>query len=87
MREVFILRRPLSLGRRIGPRRGVSKLACIHGWERGSVFVPSDFLDLSSREAVDPSLHRFARKGTIRRLARGRLLDEWARDQFGYVAR
>ncbi len=46
-------------------------LARIHGWGRGSVFVPSDFLDLGSREAVDLVLHRLARKGTIRRLARG----------------
>jgi hypothetical protein len=46
-------------------------LARIHGRGRGSVFVPSDFLDLGSREAVDLALHRFARKGTIRRLARG----------------
>ncbi len=38
---------------------------------RGSVFVPGDFLDLGSREAVDLALHRLARKGTIRRLARG----------------
>src|SRR5262249_42858621 len=38
---------------------------------RGSVLVPGDFLDLGSREAVDLALHRFARKGTIRRLARG----------------
>jgi hypothetical protein len=43
----------------------------IHCWGRGSVFVPSDFLDLGSREAVDLALHRLARKGTIRRLARG----------------
>jgi hypothetical protein len=35
------------------------------------VFVPADFLDLSSRTAVDVALHRLARKGTIRRLARG----------------
>ena len=40
-----------------------------HG--RGSVFVPADFLDLGSREAVDIVLHRLARKGTVRRLARG----------------
>jgi len=38
---------------------------------RGSVFVPADFLDLGSREAVDIVLHRLTRKGTIRRLARG----------------
>jgi hypothetical protein len=43
----------------------------IRGRGRGSVFVPSDFLDLGSREAVDLALHRLARKGTIRRLARG----------------
>src|SRR5580704_2754038 len=46
-------------------------LARIHGHGRGSVFVPGDFLDLGSREAVDLALHRLARKGTIRRLARG----------------
>jgi hypothetical protein len=38
---------------------------------RGSVVVPSDFLDLGSRQAVDLVLHRLARKGTIRRIARG----------------
>lgn len=37
----------------------------------GAVFVPTDFLDLGSREAVDIVLHRLVRKGTIRRLARG----------------
>jgi hypothetical protein len=46
-------------------------LARINGWGRGSVFVPSAFLDLGSREALDLALHRLARKGTIRRLARG----------------
>lgn len=46
-------------------------LASIHGRGRGSVFVPADFLDIGSREAVDIALHRLARKGTIRRLARG----------------
>jgi hypothetical protein len=38
---------------------------------KGFVFVPTDFLDLGSREAVDVVLHRLVRKGTIRRLARG----------------
>ena len=38
---------------------------------RGSVLVPGDFLDLASRQAVDVTLHRLAKKGTIRRLARG----------------
>ncbi|MBA3722220.1 MAG: hypothetical protein H0W88_07455 [Parachlamydiaceae bacterium] len=37
----------------------------------GSVFVPTEFLDLGSRAAVDIVLHRLVRKGTIRRLARG----------------
>lgn len=37
----------------------------------GTVFVPADFLDLGSREAIDVVLHRLARRGTIRRLARG----------------
>src|SRR5438445_13352785 len=46
-------------------------LAAIHVRGSGSVFVPADFLDLGSRQAVDIALHRFARKGTIRRLARG----------------
>ena len=46
-------------------------LARIHGHRRGSVFVSVDFLDLGSREAIDIVLHRLARKGTIRRLARG----------------
>ncbi|MEQ8694150.1 MAG: DUF6088 family protein [Gammaproteobacteria bacterium] len=43
----------------------------IYGRGRGSVHVPTDFLDLGSREAVDLALHRLAKKGTIRRLARG----------------
>ncbi len=46
-------------------------VAAIRGRGRGSVFVPTDFLDIGSREAVDVVLHRLARKGTIRRLARG----------------
>lgn len=37
----------------------------------GAVFVPTDFLNLGSRQAVDLALHRLVRKGTIRRLARG----------------
>ena len=46
-------------------------LATIHSRGRGSVFVPADFLDLGSRQAIDIALYRLARKGTIRRLARG----------------
>ncbi len=46
-------------------------LATIHGRGRGSVFVPADFLNIGSREAVDVALHRLVKEGTIRRLARG----------------
>ncbi len=46
-------------------------LAKIRGQKRGTVVVPADFLGLGSREAVDLALHRLARKGTLRRLARG----------------
>ena len=35
------------------------------------MFVPADFLNIGSREAVGIALHRLASKGTIRRLARG----------------
>lgn len=38
---------------------------------RGSVFTPSDFLDLAERPAVDQVLSRLARNGKLRRLARG----------------
>ncbi len=38
---------------------------------RGSVFVPTDFLNFGSREAIDLALHRLVQKGTIRRLTRG----------------
>lgn len=38
---------------------------------RGSVFVPTDFLELGSREAIDIVMHRLTKKGTIRRLTRG----------------
>lgn len=46
-------------------------LEVINAWGHGSVFVPTDFLDLGSREAVDVILHRLVQKGTIRRLSRG----------------
>lgn len=35
------------------------------------MFVPADFLNIGSRKAVDVALHRLAKQGTIRRLARG----------------
>lgn len=43
----------------------------INSWGHGAVFVPTDFLSLGSRQAVDVVLHRLVQKGTIRRLARG----------------
>jgi hypothetical protein len=46
-------------------------LSRIHGCGRGSIFIPSRFLDLGSRRAVDLALHRLVKKGTLRRLARG----------------
>lgn len=38
---------------------------------RGSVFTPSDFLDLGERAAIDQALSRLAKTGKFRRLARG----------------
>jgi hypothetical protein len=59
-------------GRKKSPQAIDSRIvAAIHGRGRGSVFVPADFLEIGSREAVDVALHRLARQGTIRRLARG----------------
>lgn len=46
-------------------------VAAIRARGRGAVVVPADFLAIGSREAVDVALHRLAREGTIRRLARG----------------
>lgn len=46
-------------------------LARIRSKGRGSVFVPTDFLDLGSRAAVDQALSRLVHAGTIRRVARG----------------
>lgn len=46
-------------------------LKAINAFGRGSVFVPTDFLDFGSRGAIDIALHRLVQEGTIRRLARG----------------
>ena len=46
-------------------------LGRIYGRHRGWVFTPIHFLDLGSRAAVDQSLTRLAKDGTVRRLARG----------------
>jgi len=46
-------------------------LSRIYRLQRGSIFTPSHFLDLGSRQAVDLALHRLVKKKTLRRLARG----------------
>ncbi len=46
-------------------------LASIQRQGRGAVFCPARFLHLGSRSAIDTALHRLARRGAIRRLARG----------------
>jgi hypothetical protein len=43
----------------------------IYSGQRGSIFTPSHFLDLGSRQAIDLALHRLVQKKTLRRLARG----------------
>lgn len=59
-------------GRTRSPQAIDSRIvAAIRSRGRGAVFVPADFLELGSREAVDVALHRLLRQGTIRRLARG----------------
>lgn len=59
-------------GRKKSPQAVDSRiLAAIRKQGRGAVFVPADFLEIGSREAVDVALHRLLRQGLIRRLARG----------------
>lgn len=41
------------------------------GHGKGWVFAPAQLLDLGTRAAVDQALHRLARQGSLRRLARG----------------
>ena len=48
-----------------------SILGRIYGRHRGWVFTPMQFLDLGSRMAVDQTLGRLTKSGTIRRLTRG----------------
>jgi hypothetical protein len=61
----------MKTGRRATQSIDSKILAAIRHRGPGSVFVPADFLEIGSREAVDVALHRLARRGTIRRLARG----------------
>lgn len=42
-----------------------------HSGGRGSVFTPSDFLDVAARSTVDQALSRLAKSGKLRRLTRG----------------
>lgn len=59
-------------GRTKSPEAIESRIdAAIQRRGRGYVFVPADFLELGSREAVDVALHRLVRQGKVRRLARG----------------
>lgn len=46
-------------------------LARVRGRGRGSVLTANEFLDLASRSSVDQALSRLARRGLIRRIARG----------------
>lgn len=39
--------------------------------EKGAIFFPSDFVDISSTDAVRQTLSRLVKKGTIRRIAQG----------------
>jgi len=43
----------------------------VRGKGRGSVWTPTDFLDLASRDSVDQALSRLVRRGLLKRLARG----------------
>lgn len=43
----------------------------IRAKKRGWVFIPKDFIDISSRSAIDVTLYRLAKKGIIRRLDQG----------------
>jgi hypothetical protein len=59
-------------GRKKSPQSIDSTIASvIRRRKRGAVFVPADFLNMGSREAIDVALHRLTRQGMIRRLARG----------------
>jgi predicted transcriptional regulator of viral defense system len=46
-------------------------LATLQRRGAGTVFVPSEFLGLGTRTAIDVALHRLVARGAIRRLGRG----------------
>src|SRR2546429_6048226 len=43
----------------------------IYRSKAGTVFTPSNFLDIGNRSAIDLALHRLMKKNVLRRLARG----------------
>lgn len=43
----------------------------IEQMEKGSIFFPSDFMDISSSDAIRQSLSRMVKKGSIKRIAQG----------------
>lgn len=43
----------------------------IEQMEKGSIFFPSDFIDISSSDAIRQSLSRMVKKGSIKRIAQG----------------
>ena len=60
------------MGRKRSPQSIDARIAAaVRKRGHGSVFVPADFLHIGSRTAVGVSLHRLARQGVIRHLARG----------------
>ena len=67
----------------------------IYGHRRGWVFSSIDFSDLGARSAIDSTLRRLAKKGTIRRVIRGlyhypkfsQLLNQYLSPEIDQVAR
>lgn len=43
----------------------------IEQMEKGSIFFPSDFMDISSSDAIRQTLSRMVKKGSIKRIAQG----------------
>ena len=58
----------------------------IRAWGSGAVFVPTDFLDLGTRSAVDAALGRLTASSSIRRIGRGVYDFPKAHSRFGLRA-
>lgn len=58
----------------------------VRGAGRGSVYTPSDFLDVAARSAVDQALSRLVKIGKLRRLARGLYDYPKIHPQFGLLS-